>query len=78
VPLDVDIREPGLLTGLRPDGTDGRHDTRVFVGKSRNRDAVLSLDDARGRERLRLIVTADGNARIEFLNEQGKPTRTLP
>jgi hypothetical protein len=52
--------------------------TRVFVGKSRDRDAVLGLSDARGRERLRLVVTAQGDARIEFLNEQGRPTSTLP
>jgi hypothetical protein len=52
--------------------------TRVFVGKNRGRDAVLGLSDARGRERLRLIVTAAGDARIEFLDENGKPTAALP
>ena len=52
--------------------------TRLFVGKSRNRDATLRLSDARGRERLRLVVTANGDARIEFLDEQGRPTFTMP
>jgi hypothetical protein len=52
--------------------------TRLFVGKSRNRDATLGLSDARGRERLRLVVTAGGDARIEFLDEQGRQTFTLP
>lgn len=52
--------------------------TRVFVGKSRGREAVLGLSDARGRERLRLIVTPQGNARIEFLDERGRATMTLP
>jgi hypothetical protein len=52
--------------------------TRVFVGKNRGRDAVLGLSDARGRERLRLVVTADGEARIEFVDESGRPTMTLP
>jgi hypothetical protein len=52
--------------------------TRVFLGKNRRRDAVLGLSDARGRERLRLIVTADGDARIEFVDETGKPTAILP
>lgn len=51
---------------------------RLFVGKSRNRDATLGLSDARGRERLRLVVTADGDARIEFLDEVGRPTLALP
>jgi hypothetical protein len=52
--------------------------TRVFVGKSRGRDAVLGLSDGRGRERLRLVVTAQGAARVEFLDERGRPTTTLP
>ena len=52
--------------------------TRVFVGKNRGRDAVLGLSDARGRERLRLIVTAQGEARIEFLDEAGRRTMTVP
>jgi hypothetical protein len=52
--------------------------TRVFVGKSRGRDAVLGLSDARGRERLRLLVTAQGDARIEFLDERGRATTTFP
>jgi hypothetical protein len=52
--------------------------TRVFVGKSLGRDAMLGLSDARGRERLRLVVTAQGEARIEFLDDRGRPTRTIP
>ena len=52
--------------------------TRLFVGKSRNRDATLGLSDARGRERLRLVVTANGDARIEFVDERGRPTFTIP
>ena len=52
--------------------------TRVFLGKNRGRDAVLGLSDARGRERLRLIVTANGDARIEFLDDSGRQTAVLP
>ena len=52
--------------------------THVFVGKTRGRDAMLALADARGRERLRLIVTAGGDARIEFVDAQGRLTSTLP
>jgi hypothetical protein len=52
--------------------------TRTFVGKTRAREAVISLADAKGRERLRLVVTAEGTARIEFLDERGQPVRTLP
>jgi hypothetical protein len=52
--------------------------TRVFLGKSQVRDAVLGLSDARGRERLRLVVTAQGEARIQFLDERGRATTTFP
>jgi hypothetical protein len=48
------------------------------TGKNREPDAVLGLSDARGRERLRLIVTAQGAARIEFLDESGHRTMTMP
>lgn len=57
---------------------EGLGATRVFVGKVRQKDAVLALSDAKGRERLRLVVTADGQARIEFKDEQGRTTSTLP
>jgi hypothetical protein len=52
--------------------------TRVFVGKTRQREATLMLADGAGRPRLRLIVPVDGAARIQFLDEQGRPTATLP
>ena len=52
--------------------------TRMFAGKNRDRDAVIELSDARERQRLRLVVSAEGDARIEFLDEQGRPTLILP
>ncbi|MDQ2776083.1 MAG: hypothetical protein M3Y57_14380 [Acidobacteriota bacterium] len=41
---------------------------RVFLGKSENHEAQLTLADAKGKIRLRLLVTADGQAQIAFLN----------
>jgi hypothetical protein len=52
--------------------------TRVFVGKGRNKDVSVRLSDEKGRERLRLVVSAKGDARIEFLDERGQATLTLP
>jgi hypothetical protein len=52
--------------------------SRLFLGKSENRDVKLGLADSRGRERLRLMVAANGEARIEFLDEQGRQTSVLP
>ena len=52
--------------------------TRVFAGKTRNRDAMLMLADTAGRERIRLIVPATGEPRIEFVGTDGRVTSTLP
>ncbi|GAA3920843.1 hypothetical protein GCM10022229_13130 [Luteimonas lutimaris] len=50
---------------------------RLFVGKDETRAAVLDLKDVDNRTRLRLRVEADGEARIEFLDADGKVQRTL-
>jgi len=51
---------------------------RVFVGKTNDRAATVSLADAKGKPRLTLTVNPDGNPRIEFLDEQGKVVARLP
>lgn len=50
---------------------------RVFVGKNTEREATVSLADASGRPRLRLTVTAEGEASIEFLDTDGKVVNRL-
>jgi hypothetical protein len=50
---------------------------RVFLGKTPDRAASMSLSDDAGRPRLRLTVDPSGNPRIEFLDEQGKVVRVL-
>ena len=45
---------------------------RVFVGKSTDRVARVSLADAEGRPRLVLEVQPDGGASIAFLDASGK------
>jgi hypothetical protein len=51
---------------------------RVFLGKGPDRSTSLQLADAQGRNRLTLRVDADGNASLEFLDEQGKVIQRLP
>jgi hypothetical protein len=50
---------------------------RLFLGKTSARDSVLNLNDAKGQSRLRLRVTADGTASIEFLDAKGAMQRTF-
>ena len=45
---------------------------RVAVQTNNENEAELLLGDADGNVRLRFVVKADGNAFIEFLNEEGK------
>src|SRR5262249_2484009 len=51
---------------------------RVFVGKTREKAAALTLSDPQGRPRLLLMVDAQGAAKLEFLDEKGKVTPRLP
>jgi hypothetical protein len=51
---------------------------RVFVGKTADRSATVSLSDAQGKPRLTLTVDSAGNPRIEFLDENGKVVSRLP
>jgi len=51
---------------------------RVYLGRDRNRAAVLNLFDPSGRPRLRLQVDSLGAASLEFLDEQGAVTARLP
>jgi hypothetical protein len=51
---------------------------RVFVGKTADRSANISLADANGKPRLTLTVDATGSPRIEFLDENGKIVERMP
>jgi hypothetical protein len=51
---------------------------RVFVGKSADRSATVSLADGRGQPRLTLKVGEDGTASLEFLDAEGKVVERLP
>ena len=62
---------------LADKGKDHAGGPRLFVGKDASRAAVLDMKDAQNRTRLRLRVEADGQAKIEFLDADGKVQRTL-
>ena len=52
---------------------------RVYVGRSRDDGkSLVDLADGEGRTRLRLGVAVDGSARIDFLDEKGKVTYSIP
>lgn len=49
---------------------------RMFVGKEAG-DAMIAMRDSKGRPRLMLKVTADGTTTIDFMDENGKVTKSL-
>ena len=52
--------------------------TRIFVGKSKEREAKVTLYDAKGNPRINMMVDASGVPRLDFLDETGKVTYSLP
>lgn len=50
---------------------------RVFVGRNQEREATVILHDPNGRPRLRMVVDAAGHPRLDFLDENGRVTRSL-
>jgi hypothetical protein len=51
--------------------------TRLFAGKDGTGGSLVSLKDAQGRTRLKLVVTAKGEASILFLDEHGRTVRMI-
>src|SRR5579872_290737 len=56
-------------------GTFGRQ--RLWVGKATDRSSMVIMSDALARPRMRLRVTEQGDASIDFLDEQGKVQRSI-
>ncbi len=50
---------------------------RVFLGKAPTQNSTLQLLDAQGKSRLELKVTPSGEARIIFLDAEGKITKEI-
>lgn len=51
---------------------------RVFVGRNQKNDAEVSLMDTKGKPRIVMSVDAANNPSLQFLDDQGKATYTLP
>jgi hypothetical protein len=51
---------------------------RLFLGKGRNNTTSLIMSDIKGKPRITMSVTAEGKAKLEFLDETGKVVYSLP
>ena len=52
--------------------------TRVYVGKNAEKESEVTLYDASGKARIKMSVSADGAAKLDFLDAGGKVTYSLP
>jgi hypothetical protein len=51
---------------------------RVFVGKDDSKTAMVLLADRMGKPRLQMLVDSNGTAKLNFLDEKGNITYSLP
>jgi len=59
-------------------GQEGFAPERISIAKLRDKSAMIVLSDAKGKPRIRMSVEETGNPRLEFLDEAGRVTYTLP
>jgi hypothetical protein len=75
---DTIARKAALAKFMEPRNGYPLSVQRLFIGRDPTKSAVLNLADPNGKPRLRLVVDSLGGARIEFLDEAGKVTSTVP
>lgn len=63
-----EMRDKGELSGVQ----------RLAIGKGRDKSAVFTMSDAKGKPRINMSVAADGKTKLEFLDETGKVIYSLP
>jgi hypothetical protein len=51
---------------------------RVFIGKNKEKEAKVSLYDANGKLRINMVIDGDGIPHLDFLDDTGKVTYSIP
>jgi len=69
---------PDKAAALRALRVEGLSPTRISIAKNRDKSATIVLSDANGKPRIRLSVEETGNPKLDFLDESGRITYTLP
>ncbi len=71
-------RQKQLAVVMEPKPGQKAFAQRVFVGKDDNKSALVTLSDRMGNPRLQLMVDSNGLAKLNFLDEQGRITYSVP
>jgi hypothetical protein len=72
---DVALREAALQAIRDKNGITTR---RLFLGKWRDNTTLLQMRDIKGTPRIKLMVSPDGTPTLEFMDESGNVTYSLP
>ena len=76
--LGVDDKENSMAGMAVSDSKEnGSGHRRIWVGRSADGSALLSLMDAVGNERIQMKVASDGAAEIDFLDANGNVTKVI-
>jgi hypothetical protein len=65
-----------LQDEMRASGMDAK--SRIFVGRTEKNDAVILLADRKGKPRIMMQVNQENVPSLQFLDENGKVTLSLP
>ena len=69
---------PEKTAARRQLGQEGFAPERISIAKQRDKSAMIVLSDAKGKPRIRMSVQETGNPKLDFLDESGKVTLSLP
>ncbi|MFC4212108.1 hypothetical protein ACFOWA_12985 [Pedobacter lithocola] len=75
---DGSEKEALLKKLIEPKKGQKAYAQRVFVGKDEEKTAMVILADRMGKPRLKLLVDSNGVAKLNFLDQNGKVTYSLP
>jgi hypothetical protein len=76
--LGVDDKENSMAGMAVSDSQEnGNGYRRIWVGRSADGSALLSLMDAAGNKRIQMKVASKGSAEIDFLDANGKVIKTI-
>ena len=63
---------------MEPNKGEKAYAQRVFVGKDDSKTAMVTLSDRMGKPRLQMLVDSNGTAKLNFLDDKGNVTYSLP
>lgn len=56
----------------------GQQTNRMFVGKTRGKSSAIIMADAKGKPRIMMLVTPEGQAMLNFLDDKGEVIQSFP